>query len=88
MKASQVMRLRTVTSPSQIKSKEEFIMKKFKHYSKKEKELMVMLYEAYKNYHEAARNFGCAMSTVYYAVNEDAYEHHKEHVLSKQKERK
>lgn len=58
-------------------------MKKFKHYSKEEKELMVKLYEAYKSYMEASKKFGCAMSTIYYAVNKDAYEHHKEHVYEK-----
>lgn len=58
-------------------------MGKFKRYSKKEKEMMVHLYEAYKNYVKAADEFGCAMSTIYYAVNEDAYEHHKEHVYEK-----
>lgn len=55
----------------------------FKRYSKKEKELMVQLYEAYKSYIKVANNLGCAMSTVYYAVNKDAYEKHKEHVRNK-----
>lgn len=56
---------------------------KFKRYSKKEKEMMVQLYEAFKSYTEAADNFGCAISTIYYAVNPDKYEHHKEHVNQK-----
>lgn len=60
-------------------------MKKFKRYSKKEKELMVKLYEAYKSYTKAADKLGCAMSTVYYAVNKDAYELHKEYVASMRK---
>ena len=56
---------------------------KFKHYSKKEKEIMIQLYEAFKSYIKAADNFGCATSTIYYAVNPDKYEHHKEHVHQK-----
>ena len=59
--------------------------KKFKHYSKKEKEMMIKLYEAFKDYTKASKKFGCAMSTVYYAVNQDKYEHHKEHVYYKRK---
>lgn len=59
--------------------------KKFKHYSKKEKEMMIKLYEAFKDYTKASEKFGCAMSTVYYAVNQDKYEHHKEHVYYKRK---
>lgn len=45
--------------------------------------MMVHLYEAYKSYIKAADEFGCAMSTIYYAVNEEAYERHKEHVYEK-----
>lgn len=59
--------------------------KKFKHYSKKEKEMMIKLYEAFKDYTKASEKFGCAMSTVYYVVNPDKYEHHKEHVYYKRK---
>ena len=58
-------------------------MKKFKHYSKAEKKEMVKLYEAYKSYVKAACEFECAMSTVYYTVNPDKYEEHKEYVKSK-----
>lgn len=54
-------------------------MKKFKHYTKAEKREMVELYEAYKNYMKASEKFGCAMSTIYYAVNPDKYEEHKEY---------
>lgn len=60
-------------------------MKKFKHYTKEEKEIMVALYEAFKDYVKASKEFGCAMSTVYYAVNRNAYEHHKEHVYNMRK---
>ena len=49
-------------------------------YSEKEKIQMIDAYEFYKNYSKAARYVGCAGSTVYYAVNPDKYERHKEHV--------
>ena len=49
-------------------------------YSEKEKIQMIDTYEFYKSYSKAARCVGCAMSTVYYAVNPDKYERHKEHV--------
>ena len=58
---------------------------KFKRYTKQEKEEMVRLYEALKNYHKAARELACAMSTVYYAVNPDKYEEHKEYVAEHSK---
>ena len=58
-------------------------MKKFKHYSKAEKREMVKLYEAFKNYAKAADKFGCAMSTVYYTVNPEKYEEHREYVKNK-----
>lgn len=45
--------------------------------------MMVQLYEAVKNYQKVADEFGCAYSTIYYAVNPDKYEHHKEHVYQK-----
>lgn len=48
-------------------------------YTKKEKFLMVRMHKSYKNYFIVAKYFGCAYSTVYYAVNPDKYEHHKEH---------
>lgn len=57
-------------------------MTNFKRYSEKEKKEMIELYEAFKNYVRAAERFGCAMSTVYYAVNPEKYEKHKEHVYS------
>ena len=41
---------------------------------------MIKFYEAFKNYAKAADEFGCAESTVYYAVNPDKYEKHKAHV--------
>ena len=61
-------------------------MRKYERYSPTEKKLMVKLYAELKTYDKVAKQFGCASSTVYYAVNEDAYERHKEHVyyMSKQ----
>lgn len=47
--------------------------------------MMIKLYEAFKDYTKASEKFGCAMSTVYYAVNQDKYEHHKEHMYYKRK---
>ena len=55
-------------------------MKRWRKYSRAEKLKMIKLYEAYENYMRASEEFGCAMSTIYYAVNSDAYEHHKRHV--------
>lgn len=49
-------------------------------YTKKEKALMARMYESCRSYFEVAKYFGCAYSTVYYAVNHEKYEHHKEHV--------
>lgn len=51
-----------------------------KHYNKKEKFLMIRMYESYKSYFVVAKYFGCAYSTVYYTVNPEKYERHKEHV--------
>lgn len=56
--------------------------RKFKRYTKKEKEIMVALYEAFKSYEKASKKFGCALSTIYYAVNRDAYERHLDHIHS------
>lgn len=49
-------------------------------YSEEERIQMIDTYEFYKNYSKTATCFGCAMSTVYYAVNPDKYERHKEHM--------
>jgi len=54
---------------------------KFRRYTPDEKRAMVELYKNKKNYHDAAVDFGCAFSTVYYAVNPEAYEYHKEYVV-------
>lgn len=51
-----------------------------KCYTKDEKTSMVRMYETCGSYYTVAAHFGCAVSTVYYAVNPDKYEHHKEHV--------
>ena len=57
-------------------------------YSESEKLHMIELYESYGCYETAAHCIGCAISTVYYAVNPDKYEHHKEHVNYMQKEKR
>ena len=56
--------------------------RKFKRYTKKEKEIMVALYEVFNRNEKEKKKFGCALSTIYYAVNRDAYERHLEHIHS------
>lgn len=51
-------------------------------YSKKLKERMVEVFRETGSYRVTAKHFACAYSTVYYAVNPDAYERHKEHVYT------
>lgn len=54
-------------------------------YTKKDKQTMIILYEYFKSYIKASIAFGCAMSTVYYAVNPDKYLKHVEYIRNKNK---
>ena len=49
-------------------------------YSNFEKDLMRLAHADGKSTKEIATHFGCAPSTVFYAVNRRAYEKHKMHV--------
>ena len=49
-------------------------------YSPKEKREMVELYFSGKTFKQVALSFGCASSTVFYAVHPDKYEAHKEYM--------
>ena len=53
---------------------------KFRRYTPEEKKAMVKLYNQSKCYTSVATKFGCASSTIYYAVNPEAYESHRLYV--------